>query len=203
MALLGSVEAAKALIRSAGTTTFSEDEDARLLALHKLVTAAIERETGRTWGEEPTAETRVITAPGVSPVLVLPEPVRSVSLVVAGGVWDGAEYQNGQTVDVTEWRLTHRLDTGEYLALTAVGGGYWSGPVAVTGVWQGANATPVPDDITYVANLMMAHWFRVEKAGPTGFQGPDGATVPVRRILSDERVKPVLEHYKVQPVVVV
>ena len=61
MALLGSVEAAKALIRSAGTTTFSEDEDARLLALHKLVTAAIERETGRTWGEEPTAETRVIT----------------------------------------------------------------------------------------------------------------------------------------------
>jgi hypothetical protein len=53
----------------------------------------------------------------------------------------------------------------------------------------------VPDDIRYAVNYMILERFKLEKAGPAGFTGLDGSTVPVRDVFNDPLVKRTLAKY--------
>jgi hypothetical protein len=198
----GSIDTVKKMLRATEGATFGDDADLRLTALKKHASRIIEHETGRVFGvdADATPTTEYVVAPGVSPILILPRAIRTVTSVTEGGSWDGSDYAGGSLLATSYYRPTYRMATGEYGALVRPGGSFWSGTVKVVGVWEDADSdTDVPDDITYAANVMIAEWFKVERASPAGFTGPDGATVPVRKVLADERVKTVLAYYRASP----
>lgn len=204
MGLYGSVEAVKQLLRPNEAAVFSEDIDDRLMALQKTVSLLIEHETQRTFGATPAAETVIVNAPGTSPILLLPKPARSITSVIVGGTWNGTAYADGQLVPITDYLLTQRTALGTYLGVSAVyPTSYWYGVIAVTGVWDDAPMGAVPDDVTYIANYLMAEQFKIEEAGPHGIVGSDGQTIQVRKLFSLEIVRKTLDHYRLAPAVVV
>lgn len=199
MALYGSVDAAKALLRASVGSAFNADQEGRLTALHKAVSALIDRETGRTFGTGPAAtEVVAVRASGVSDVLILPRAVRTVSGVTVGAGWAAGAWTGGTALGTGDWRLVYRTQAGEYLGLLRVGGAYWLGDVLVAGTWEDADAdNQVPDDITYVANLLMAEFFKREQQSSAAQIGPDGTPIFPRNPLKDPMVATTLDKYRV------
>ena len=189
MALYGSIEQVKKMLRPVETATFGADADARLTELRKVISAQIEEETGRVFGGSATATLRTVDGPVAvaDDVLLLPTPVRSVTSVAIVGT-------NPATLPGTDWVLWMPDRRGGYHALLRIANGYWPARngidrIAVTAVWGDAETGgDVPDDVTYVANYLIAEHFKIEQASPAGFTGPDGATVPV----SDPWKKPIV-----------
>lgn len=201
MPLYGSVDGAKALLRSTTTAQFNADHDARLAALRPAVSAWIEEQTGRTFGSGPVSTTQIATGTGRD-LLLLADGVKSVTSVVAGPEWTGSAWSGGEIVPSDQYRPVLKNRQNLYAALLAVDGGVWHGEFAVTGVYAGSpDAAGVPDDITYIANYLIAERFKIEQASANGAIGPDGTVVPIRNVLADPLVKDTIAKYAVRQVI--
>lgn len=204
MAQYGDVTAVKKMLRADAASTFSSDQDARLTALRLAVSAWIEDATGRTFGTGVTTETVVAHGNGRSPFLMLPKAARTVSSVTASPTWSGSTWTAGTTVAATEYRLAMPTPAGEHQAIEAINGNWWSGRYAVSGTFEDTDGdVTVPDDVTYIANYLIAERFKLEQASPSGSIGPDGSVVPVRDALRDPLVAAVIDKWRVSSRVVV
>lgn len=180
MALYGSIDHVKKMLRPDEAAAFKPDADARLVELRTVVSLQIDEETGYAFGGTATPTERTVDGPidVADDVLLLPTPVRSVTSVAITG-------PNAATLPSTDWVVWIPNERGGYHALKRIANGWWPtrngvDRIAVTAVW--GNAEPggaVPGDITYVANYLIAEHFKIEQASPAGFTGPDGATVPI------------------------
>lgn len=206
MALYGSVEAAKVLLRSTPSTVFSADVDARLTALQAVVSSYIEYETGREFGGGPATDSSVVVDAPVSylygqPVqastrLFLPKAIRTIASVTFAPEWNGTAWTGGTLVPATEYVPALGAD-GEYLALESVSGDAWAGRYLVVGTWEDTDADDdVPADITYIANFLIAEAYKGEQTSAAAMAGPDGATVPLKNPYKNPLVVATLEKYK-------
>lgn len=188
MTLYGSADQVKKMLRPVETSTFGADADSRLTELQEVVSLLIEEKTGRVFGGTATATARTIDGPaaGRGVILSLPCPVRSVTSVeIVGAISDSLTEYNTST-GAGEYVLWNPGRQGDYHALRRVNGGQWPARdgltrITITAVWSDtASGGSVPDDITYMANYVIAELFKAEQASTAGFTGPDGSTVPVR-----------------------
>lgn len=163
----------KLLIDGADTVS-----DGELALLDTALSLAFDAATGRTFAVTPIAETIDVTAPGVSSLLVLPEPIRTVTAIESGGTWDGTVWINGTIHSPATYRLTFG-DAGKgFWAIE--GADIWAGSVRVTGSWADVTVgATVPDDVTYAVTYAVLRQWRRERAGTDGQMGPDGLVVPV------------------------
>jgi hypothetical protein len=202
MTLYGDVDQVKKMLRPTEASSFGADADARLTELRKVVSLALEEKTGRVFGGSAVATARTVDGPPAAPsdVLLLPAPVRSVASVAFVG-------DAPQTLPSTDYVLWNVGRTGDAHALLRIANGWWPARdgvnrIVVTGVWSDeAPGGAVPDDVTYVANYLIAELFKAEQASPAGFTGPDGATVPIRDPWKNELVKTVVGKYGARRIV--
>ncbi|MDQ3095116.1 MAG: hypothetical protein M3Q82_04020 [Actinomycetota bacterium] len=196
MPAYGDMASIKRMLAASGTV-WNADADERLSALNTALSLAFDAATGRTFGTGPLANAqRVVSTRGNSAILVLPSPVRSVSAVVIAPTWGGTAWTLGTTLAATNFTPIYPNTKGEYYALRSHVGAYWSDPTLVTAQWADTDAdATVPDDVRYVVNYLVAERFKVENAGPAGFSGPDGATIPIRDALKDPLVRLVIDTY--------
>lgn len=185
-------------------------QDARLAALDDALTRQFDARIGAPsspwFGGSAAAETEVIAAPGVSTILVLPRGgLRSLTSVVdaSAATWNGAAWTGGTTLASTLYRLIYRDGGGDSLAIERVDGAYWSGRLLVTGIWADQIGVAVPADVKEALTYLVVSFFLRRKESPEGFVGPEGLTVP-RRFdpWKDSRVYPVVDRYRLTPVVV-
>lgn len=198
MPLYGSTAAVKQILQATEGDAWDASTDARLVELQKLASAIIEQETGAVFlaiPAAPTAETVVVDAGNATGTLYLPKGVKTVSGIVENPTWDGTAWTEGTAVTTPYYRLAGRSLTGVYRTILGVGRS-WLGSYAITGVWEDQVAG-VPDDITAVANKIIAELFKKEKASPAGFTGLDGAVVPIRNVLKEPEVVAVLDANRV------
>jgi len=204
MALYGSVNAVKTMLRADVGSTFNADADARLTALQKAVSAYIEDETGRTFGTGSVSETVVVRAPGNRVLLLLPKAIRTVTSVVVAPEWSGSAWTGGDTLTSADYLREQITDTGEALALRRLDTGTWPTVVVIGGTWADTDGdATVPDEITYAANYLIAERFKLEQASPAGQIGPDGSVVPIRNSLKDPLVMATLDAWRVETPVIV
>lgn len=200
----GSLAAVQQLLQATTSDTFDVDQEARITALLDVASALVEDETGRVFGVTPaTPETLLVSTYQPNRMLFLPKGLRSLTSIEQAGTWTGTTWTGGTTVATTDYRLAGQVPTsGVYRAILAVNG-LWSGGYTVTGVWEDQQVD-VPDDITYVVNYIAAETWKKESASPAGFQGPDGATVPIRKVMADEIVQRILSrNRRYEPLLVV
>jgi hypothetical protein len=196
VALYGSVDAIKGLLRADVGSAFNADQEARIVALRKWASAYIEQETGRVFGVAAASETVAVETPGNDWLLLLPKAARTVTAVTLSPEWTGSGWTNGTPLAADEWRFAMVQRTGEALALRRVHGWHWPSLVVVTGTWEDADADlAVPDEIVYVANFLAAERFKLEQASPAGQIGPDGSVLPVRNVLKDPLVTAALARW--------
>jgi hypothetical protein len=198
MAIYGDLEQVKAMLRPTDTAAFSSDALARLSLLQSAVSSQIEDRTGCVFGGTSAPITRTIDGASAdwTDVLLLPTPIRSVSGIAIVG--DAPEAVSA--ADYVLWNVDRQ---GNAHAIRRIQNGAW--PLAngvdrieVTGVWSNTEVGgDVPDDVTYVANYLIAEIFKSEQASPAGFTGPDGATVPIRNPWKTELVAGVIRKYGV------
>jgi hypothetical protein len=199
MATIGSAEGAKKLIRSSPSSTFNADQDARITELLGFVTRYIERKTGRVWGEasDPSPESRIVSSYGEIDTLYLPLGVKNVTAITYEPEWDGTIWSGGTALDTTDFEL---YPYGETYATTIkrISWPYsFGGRYLITGTWQDAT-TEIPADITYVANYLVAQFYKKQDASPAGFLGPDNAVMPIRKFLDEPEVLDVLKAYAIR-----
>lgn len=198
MPLYGSVQAARELLRALPGSSFNADQEARLVALRAAVSAWIEHETGRAFGDAAAAQTVAVSAPGVSDVLVLPKAVRTVDSVLVGATWNGSAWTGGAVLTADRYRPVFRTKTGEALGLAMASGAAWFGTVVVTGTWEDGDAdASVPDDITYLANRLVAEFFKAEQASASGTIGENGNVIPLKNATKDPLVAGILARWRV------
>ncbi|MEJ7763654.1 MAG: hypothetical protein WKF80_12750 [Thermomicrobiales bacterium] len=165
--------AVKAILGIMGTA-----EDARLGQISDALSLAFDEATGLTFGTVATTSTREVNAPGVSTLLVLTEPIRTVIGIETDGSWNGAAWAGGTTLATDEYRLVYGDAAHGYYGIT--GSGLWYGTVRVTGQWANTQvAATTPADVTYVVTYAVARQYRAEKADNDGTLGPDGFAVQV------------------------
>lgn len=206
MALYGSVDSAKVLLKAAPNTVFSTDVDARLAALQAVVSSYIEYETGRAFGGGPATATGVVVEAPVSyvydvpvnasTVLFLPKAIRTITAVYFDPEWSGTAWSGGTLVPATEYvPVLPAYDT--YGGLASVAGDAWAGRYLVVGTWEDTDAdSSVPVDITYVANYLIAEAFKAEQTSAAAMAGPDGSTLPLKNPYKNPLVVGVLEKYR-------
>lgn len=137
-------------------------------------------------------------------VLVLPAPIVSVDSIFEGGLWDGASWDDETEVVAADYRLTTGSTAGGFYAIERVGGGGWAGPVRVTGTWLDAawTALTVPVEVEEALTFLVVHHYREDLMSPAGVVGPEGTVVPSRNPWAFERVKAVIDRYRVVELVV-
>lgn len=203
MALYGSVDAVKQMLRADVASVFNADAEARLAALQLAVSAFIEHETGRVFGGTAMGEAIGVWARGVSHLLLLPKAVREVSSVVLSPVLTATGFAGGTTLDRPHWGATFVTATGEASALIRFDGVPWPELTVVTGTWEDARGGTVPPDITNIANLIIAEAYKREQASPNGAIGPDGSVIPLRNWLRDPLVDRTLAYWRAAAQVVI
>lgn len=187
MALYGSVAQARAMRSAPGSPPYADpDLDARLERIRAAVSAWIEAKAGRVFGgDADDPRPRIVMAPGSSPVLLLPEPARSVSGVVAVRSWDGLAW-GGDAYLGHRWSPVWVSGGGLIPALTTLDGSWWYGPYLVTAAWEGdGSGGAVPPEIEYVATRLIAEVWKHEDASPQGQVGPQGQVIPIRDPFKD------------------
>jgi hypothetical protein len=207
MALLGDVDTVERNLRANPSSSLNVDALARLVDIQKAVTAYVEARTGRSFGDGADEDTIAVSAPrradisgvfGASSILVLPQAVRSISRVAVDAVWSGAGWSGGETVPASAYRPTMLTRSGDAMALESVSGEAWLGRYVVTGVFETTDGdADVPDEITYVANLLIGEQFKYEQTSTAAVSGPDGQTLPIKNVYKNPLVDAILERYAV------
>lgn len=206
MAIYGSIEAVKQMLRPEDDSTFGDDEDDRLEAIQQAVSSALEQKLdGRTFGA-PVADTTKLVYAGPFSTLLLPIPARSITSVtwnptIAGGVITGGE---AWASSLWEHTLVNRY--GEIGGLRLLSGGYWGEsnafgqpitPVKIVGDFVDSDAdASVPDEITYAVNFLIAEEFKNQNAGPGGSIGPDGNVIYPRNPWKNTLVVEAMNKYR-------
>lgn len=206
MALYGSVDGIKRLLRSVDGSVFGADAEARIAILRSVASSWLEHEIGRTFGaggggsQTLTVSTNPDAA-GLYTLLLLPKGARSITQVVERPTWNGSAWTGGLALAGNVWRLDLIQQTGEALALRRIDGIGWYGTYRVAGTWEDAGASvdgsgTVPAEIDYAANYVAAELFKKEQASPAGQIGPDGAILPLRDVLQDPLVQAIVTKWK-------
>lgn len=198
MALYGTPEGIKRLLRPSPDSEFSTDEDARILEAQAIASSLIELETGAVLTGGITPETVLVHSYGATITLWLPKPIRTVTDVTYDAEWDGAAWTGGTVYDPEYYRLDHRKIDGTHWALTALPGYGWNGSYLVTGTWADQTADE-PADITYIANYIASTLYKKQNLSPVGMSGPEGAYVQGRdkiKVLQEPEVRAILDKYR-------
>lgn len=176
----------------------ADDANARLTALNAALSAAFDAKCGRTFGTGGTAATRDVWAPD-PPSDTLPLPgagIVSLSGVTVDPSWTGAAWVGGYALPAAEVLPTMQDVTGAYLALRRPLGWRWTGLVRVTAVWRDSTGGP-PADVVEALNFLVAEEYKAERASPESMTGPDGMSIPTRNPWKFERVRAVIDAYRV------
>jgi hypothetical protein len=131
------------------------DAIALLESIDEALTLRFNNITGKAWGVY-AAETRTKTEPGVSSLLVLDDPLTTLTSVEEGGEWNGTAWTNGTTVATTYLRLIY----GGH-AIERRDGAYWYGPTRITGTWgDEVNGSPPADVVAGLTEGSVAEYRR-------------------------------------------
>ncbi len=187
---------------------------ARVRSLELGLCLAFDEKTGRSFGAAPVAETRTIAVgsftssapfgalplidwsqPWRTPRIVLSTPARSVASIVEGGEWDGAAWQDGETLAVSDYMLTNRAKDG-YYAINRLSGS-WSGHVRVTGIWGDQPIPDVPVDVREAMNFITTETYRMQQASPADEIGPDNMMVRPRNPWRYEQVVEAINRHRI------
>lgn len=190
----GSIAAVKELLQATGSDTWDTAATNRMTALLDVVSARIEFETGKRFGVSPlTTQSFVVDAATPNRLLFLPLGLRSLASVTQSPSWSGTAWTGGTLLANTTYRLPGLPTNGVYQTIMNVGG-FWSGQFVVAGTWENEETT-VPAGIDYLANYITAEIWKKQGASSAGFQGPDGATVPIRNVFKEQEVIDILKDY--------
>lgn len=184
MAILGDLDHVRQMLRASEGVDLGPDADDRLERLQRVITTMIEQRTGRSFGATAEDTTHTVWAAD-SGVLLLPRPARTITSVTTGTRYDGSAYTGGVVLD-TDWYEPWIVDDdGLIWALRLLGGGYWGGtdwanrpvvPVIVEGDFSDSDDDAlIPDDIQYVADVLISRTYQRENASPNGVVGFDGS----------------------------
>lgn len=222
MVAYGDAAQVKVMLRADESIPFGADIDSRIEALNLAISAAVDEETGRTFGVA-GADTTEIHWVGPYDTIILNRPATAITKITYGGTVSGSIMTGGTDILATDLVITIMDHKGRITAIRPgnMGAGYiWSWydtpqpfavytrtPVAVTATYDvygydAGTVSHVPADITYIVTYMISERLKLEKAGPAGFTGPAGDIVPVRDVFSDPLVKRVLTKYRVKELVV-
>jgi hypothetical protein len=197
MALYGDIDHVKRLLAASGAT-YDADHDDRLTAIQAAVSAAIEDDTGRSFGAVAADET-VLMWGADSDVLILPRPLRTITTLTVGGTVEGGTMTGG-TVYGDDLYIHEIVDrNGLIYALRLTSGWTWGEgtPITITGDFAGTDDdADVPDDLTYAANRLIAETFKAENLPIVTL---DGEIVPRRNPWTDPIIKAVLTRYRINP----
>jgi hypothetical protein len=178
----------------------STDAITRVTSLENGLADAFDAKVGRSFGVAPVAEARTLAAPGVSPVLVIPGGIRSITGITTGGTWDGAVWLNPEILDADDYALWATDRDGISYGIESFIGA-WVGPVHVTGIWADQSTNGVPADIREAMTFLTVRQYRRLTASPTDLVGPDGLTVPTPHAWDDPLVKAAIERHRLVEVV--
>jgi hypothetical protein len=205
MALLGDPDTVERNLRSTPDSGLNADAAARLVDIQAAVTAFIEERTGRVFGEVGASEAVAVQAPtvaafpysaGASSLLILPKAVRTITSVVVDPEWSGSGWTDGTAVAATEYRPAMFTNNGDAMALERIDGTAWLGRYVITGTFEDADDdATVPDEITYVANLLIGEMFKYEQSSAAAKAGPDGQTLPLKNAVKHPVVDAILCRY--------
>jgi len=208
MALYGDIAHVKKLLRPNETTAFGTDVDDRLSLIQKAVSARLEFEIGGSFGGTQSDSTMIVWG-GASPILLLPVPARSITSVVTGITVSGNTASGGTTLPSSEYVYDPVDSEGRILGLRLNSNGNWGvtdnggkalTPIKITADFTSTDFTTVPDDITYIANLLILRTFQLEMVGIEGVMGPEGGFTPPRDPWQDPLVRKTIERYRVRRV---
>ncbi len=153
-------------------------KDVRLGQINDALSLAFDEATGMTFLAVAATSTREVNAPGVSSLLVLSEPIRTITAIETDGSWNGAAWVGGTTLAAGEYRLVYGDATRGYYGIA--GSGLWYGTVRITGQWANTQVSATtPADVAYVVTYAVARQYRAENADNDGTLGPDGFAVQV------------------------
>lgn len=192
----------------------SADEYDSVVRLENGLCDVVDHTIGTSFGTTPTAETRTVyiatttTYPTLgfpydysyayaswSPRLVLSVPLRSLTSIVTGGTWDGSAWDDGVTLETSDYLLTNRTEQG-YYGIDRIGGS-WGGIIHVTGVWGDQTTLTVPDDLAQaLTELTVKEWHR-RHASPAGEIGPGDLIITPGNPWNLEYIKATLDKYTV------
>lgn len=207
MALLGDLDAVERNLRAVPGSSLNVDALARLVDIQPAVTAYIEAKTGRSFGDGSAEDSIAVSAPrrndivgtfGASSILVLPQAVRAISRVAVNPEWTGTGWTGGVTVEPSAYRPTFLTRSGDAMALESVSGEPWLGRYMITGIFENTDGdTEIPEDIQYVANLLIGEQFKYEQTSTAAVAGPEGQTLPVKNVYKNPIVDAILDQYAV------
>jgi len=214
MALLGDLSAVERNLRAMPASALNADATARLEDIQKAVTAYIEERTGRTFGTVGAPESVAVAAPerysltlgshGASDLLILPKAIRAITSVVQNPTWTGSGWTGGYTLAAASYRPALFTSVGDAMALQLVDAGAWYGRFVITGTWEDTDDdATTPDDITYVANLLIADLFKYEQSSTASQAGPEGQTLRLRDSTKHPVVCEILDKYQTAEMLVI
>lgn len=190
----GSIDAVRELLQATENDAWDVAATNRATTLLTVVSDRIEFETGKRFGVNPlTVQSFAVDAFTPNRLLFLPLGLRSLTSITQGAAWGGATWAGGTLLATTEYRLTGLPVSGAYQTVLNISG-LWSGQYLVSGTWENEEVD-VPAGIDYLANYITAEIWKKQSASPAGFQGPDGATVPIRNVFAEQEVKDILSDY--------
>jgi hypothetical protein len=169
--------AAQAELGLSGNEPGDADAIALLATFDDALTLRFNDVTGRSW-DTYVAETRTVEAMGVSNLLILDEPITTLTGVEDGGEWNGTAWTNGTTVAATYLRLIYGGN-----AIERRDGAYWYGPIRITGTWHDeVNGDPPADVVAALTEAVVAEYRRRTFNARDTTQGFDAleATPPPR-----------------------
>jgi hypothetical protein len=207
MALYGSLSHVQSMLRPNESTAYGADISDRLALIQAAISAQIEADLGRTFGETATDTTELVWA-GASDVLLLPRPARSITSVTVGGSVSGGTMTGGTAYASNLWTFSpFDADDETIYGLRLLSGGWWgtttlygtpTTPVAIVGDFSDTDSdATVPDDITYAANLLILRTLQRESTGVAGVSGEDGTFQPPLDPWKDPTVRRILDQYRI------
>lgn len=171
--------------------------------LDDQLSLAFDGEVRRSWRGSVAPAQRAIRA-YCTDLLVLPTPVRSVTQVVTGGVWDGAAFAGGQVQPASAYYLPAEYADrdGNYSAIRSTGP-LWDGMVLVTAVWSN-QANAIPLDVKRALTLLVIGEYHREtynvRESESGFDPVD--QVPAPNPWNLPEVKRAIRRYSLKALVV-
>jgi hypothetical protein len=197
VALYGDLDKVKRMLRPAEQVSYGADLDERLTDIQQVISVAIEERTGRVFGgTAPVAPTTRLFYASGNTVLVLDPPARTVTEIRTGGLVEGVVVSGSTVLDAAYYAPTLVDERGLIYGLrlmAPVFGWSWG----LSDRWGNA----VPDDITYIANYLMAAKYRRDRTSATAEIGPDGSVSAVADPWKDETVKTIIKRYSLNQMV--